>query len=111
MQSKSQKAEISDASEAQGVSGHSPKRVWLRIVGGGMTLPSGKSYITLVGDDRGLPKHIEYVRADLAADLVKALEGAEIAVAELCQDQNPANECWNILSEIRATLSSLKEGK
>lgn len=74
MQSKSQKAEISDASGAQGVSVNPPKRVWLRVAGGGVTLPSGKSYTTLVGDDRELPKHIEYVRADLVADLVKALE-------------------------------------
>jgi selenocysteine lyase/cysteine desulfurase len=41
--------------------------------------------------------------------LVKALEGAEIAVAELCHDQNPANECWNILSGVRAALASARE--
>lgn len=44
-----------------------PQRVWLRIAGGGVTLPSGKPYTTLVGDDREQDRHVEYVRADLAA--------------------------------------------
>lgn len=50
------------------------------------------------------------VRAVKSHDaLVKALESAEIAVAELCQDQNPANECWNILSGVRTALASARE--
>lgn len=32
--------------------GHVPGRVWLRVCGGGITMPSGKSYMTMVGDNR-----------------------------------------------------------
>jgi hypothetical protein len=44
-----------------------PNRVYLRIAGGGVTMPSGKPYTTVVGDDRAQNRHVEYVRADLAA--------------------------------------------
>lgn len=40
-----------------------------------------------------------------APELYEALTQAEIAVQELCNDQNPANECWNILRSIRTALS------
>lgn len=46
-----------------------------------------------------------------APDLLEALQRAEIAVAELCQDQNPANECWNILREVRTALSRVSGGE
>lgn len=51
-----------------------PKYVWLRVAGGGVTLPSGAPYTTMVGDDRELPGHTEYVRPDIAQNLLKALE-------------------------------------
>jgi hypothetical protein len=43
-----------------------------------------------------------------APDMLEALERAEVATAELCQDQDPANECWTILSEIRAAIAKAK---
>lgn len=38
-------------------------------------------------------------------ELVEALQQARIAVAELCQGQDAANECWNILRQIDGALS------
>lgn len=43
-----------------------------------------------------------------APELYEALEQAEIAVQELCNDQNPANECWNILRSVRTALSRVE---
>ena len=40
--------------------------------------------------------------------LVKALEYARVGIVELCHEQNPANECWNILREIDAALAGAK---
>lgn len=51
-----------------------PQRVWLRVAGGGVTLPSGKSYVTMVGDDREQDRHVPYVRADVADRMKEALE-------------------------------------
>lgn len=47
--------------------GHTPGRVWLRVCGGGITMPSGKSYMTMIGDNRPQDRHTEYVRADFAS--------------------------------------------
>jgi hypothetical protein len=51
-----------------------PNRVYLRIAGGGVTMPSGKPYTTVVGDDRPQERYVEYIRADLASRLIEALE-------------------------------------
>lgn len=40
-----------------------------------------------------------------APDLLAALWRAEDAVEQLCIGQDPANECWNVLTQIRAALS------
>lgn len=53
---------------------HLPAKVWLRVAGGGVTMPSGRAYTTMVGDDRDQPRHVEYVRGDIADALVKSLE-------------------------------------
>jgi len=45
-----------------------------------------------------------------APDMHEALKVAEIASEELCQGQDPANECWNTLRMIRAALAKA-EGK
>lgn len=39
-----------------------------------------------------------------APAMYQALLSAEIAAAELCQGQDPANECWNTLRQIRDAL-------
>jgi hypothetical protein len=46
-----------------------------------------------------------------APEMYEALKRAEIAVQELCNDQHPGNECWNILREIRAALTKAEGGK
>lgn len=43
-----------------------------------------------------------------APDMLNALLSAEIAVAELCQDQDPANECWVTLAAVRAAIAKAK---
>lgn len=40
-----------------------------------------------------------------APEMLAALIQAEIAVEQLCCEQDPANECWNILRQIRAAIS------
>lgn len=36
--------------------------------------------------------------------MLDALNSAEHAVAELCQGQDPANECWNTLAAVRSAI-------
>jgi hypothetical protein len=43
-----------------------PARIWARLCGGGVRLPSGASYQTLVGDSIEHEGRTIYVRADLA---------------------------------------------
>lgn len=46
-----------------------PERIWARIRGGGVSLPSGKPYVSVVGEDREMEKATEYVRADLVSEI------------------------------------------
>jgi hypothetical protein len=43
--------------------------------------------------------------AAAAPDMLAALKGAEIAVTQLCIDQHPDNECWNILHSISNAIA------
>jgi hypothetical protein len=40
-----------------------------------------------------------------APDLLEALKLAECAVQELCADQDPANQCWVTLADVRAAIA------
>ena len=40
--------------------------------------------------------------------LIEALGQAHLAVQELCNDQDPANECWNVLRQIENALEQAK---
>lgn len=40
-----------------------------------------------------------------APEMLDALVQAELAVAELCVGQDPANQCWFTLAEIRAAIA------
>lgn len=40
---------------------------------------------------------------------LNALRSAEIASAELCHGQDPANACWETLREIRAAIALLED--
>jgi hypothetical protein len=46
-----------------------------------------------------------------APDLLEAANMAEGAVAQLCEGQDPANECWNVLSTIRAAIAKAEGTK
>jgi hypothetical protein len=45
-----------------------------------------------------------------APDPLAALLVAELASEELCQGQDPANECWITLATIRAAIAKAKGG-
>lgn len=38
-------------------------------------------------------------------DMLAALLSAEMACAELCQGQDPGNQCWITLAEVRAAIA------
>lgn len=38
--------------------------------------------------------------------MYEALLAAELDVAQLCEGQDPANECWNTLAKIRAAIAA-----
>jgi hypothetical protein len=76
-----------------------PERMWLRRCGGGTTLPSGRTYTTMVGDDFEKPGHIEYVRADSAVTIsavellaLKKLALISGALAQSLSDKQAARE-------------------
>jgi hypothetical protein len=39
-----------------------------------------------------------------SVEMLDALKQAELAVSELCQGQDPANQCWQTLREVRAAI-------
>lgn len=47
---------------------------------------------------------------DLVTVMLAALKSAEIASQELCYDQDPANQCWVTLKEIRDAIA-MAEGR
>lgn len=53
---------------------HMPAKIWVRVCGGGISLPSGKPYTTFVGEDREADARHVYVRSDLDAKMTEALE-------------------------------------
>lgn len=65
------------------MAGNLPKEVWLRVAGGGTSLPSGKTYTTMVGDDRPVDRHTLYIRADYLRDLLAPFVNL--------RDQNPVH--------------------
>jgi hypothetical protein len=40
-----------------------------------------------------------------ASDMLEALQSAKGAVKEICFGQDPANQCWFVLEEIRAAIA------
>lgn len=85
-----------------GVSGRAIATVWVRKVD-----PECGGNLGTVPDEEG-EANARLIAA--APDMYEALKVAEIASEELCQGQDPANECWNTLRMIRAALAKA-EGK
>ena len=46
--------------------------------------------------------------ADMTRWTLAALRRAEYGLEELCYEQDEANECWNILREVRAAIAKAK---
>lgn len=65
----------------------------------------GEKIAVLVGKDADRNGRFIVRACNAHEELIAALKQSEIAVAELCQGQNPANECWNILKQVRAALA------
>jgi|UPI00003A3666 hypothetical protein len=55
-----------------------PERIWARVRGGGVSLPSGKPYLTVVGESREQNGCTEYVRADLFHEALDLAEAANL---------------------------------
>ncbi len=61
---------------------------------------------TVDDDTRSFDEHEANARLIAAApDMLAALRQAELASAELCQGQDPANACWDTLRQIQAALA------
>ncbi len=60
----------------------------------------------VIGDDAETEANAHLIAA--APDLYAALLVAELASEELCQGQDPANECWVTLATIRAALAKAR---
>ena len=43
--------------------------------------------------------------ADLVGEMLQTLRVAECAVEQFCNGQDPENQCWVTLSEIRAAIA------
>ncbi len=44
------------------------------------------------------------IKMPLIRQMVAALRSAELAVEQLCEGQDPANQCWVTLEEIRSAI-------
>ncbi len=55
------------------------------------------------GDDTAVEANAMLIAA--APVMLAALKDADIAVEQLCDGQDAANECWNILRAIRAAIA------
>ena len=57
------------------------------------------------------PEHVANLHLFAASwDLLEALRGASCAVEQLCLGQDPANQCWTTLAEIRAAIAKAEGG-
>ena len=64
---------------------------------GGTDIINGDPVVTVSEEDRRL--------IAAAPDMLAALLSAEVACAELCQGQDPKNQCWVVLDEVRAVIT------
>lgn len=76
-----------------------PSRVWLRVSGGGISMPGSRIFQTVTGDSIEHERRTMYVRADLVEPLVEALR--IIAGRQQCIDNLMSNA-----DVARAALSS-----
>lgn len=77
-----------------------PERIWARIRGGGVSFPSGKPYLTVVGEDREQNGCTEYVRADLFRELLDLAEEANLP-----NDLREKYGNYKRIQELRAQLA------
>jgi len=83
-----------------------PERIWARIRGGGVSLPSGKPYLSFAAEDREMEKATEYVRADLAK--VIASEALDLVQFANCRTDEQERALTQMrLNELRAQLAKL----
>jgi hypothetical protein len=85
-----------------GVSGRALATVWVR-----KDDPECDCNLGTVPDEEG---EANAIMISATPDMYEALKVAEIASEELCRGQDAANECWNTLRMIRATIAKA-EGK
>ncbi len=68
---------------------------------------AAKAILDLIGDNERLAVLLGERKAKAATvdDLLEALIKAEQCVEELCRDQDPANQCWVVLADVRAAIA------
>jgi ribosomal protein S7 len=59
---------------------------------------------------RQMPRDANARLIAAAPDMLEALREAEHASQELCNGQDPANECWAVLARIRAAIAKAEGG-
>lgn len=111
---------ISSSGAGEGRTDRHPDRMWLRICGGGVTYPGCRPYTTMVGDSKEAVGHIEYIRADLVAELSEALKEIEIALRKDSREKTITGDTaeyhldgqtmYRALNRARAALSA-KDGR
>lgn len=67
----------------------------------------GASGVVVVDTDWGtnIRNQADAILIAAAPTMIDALVLAEMAVEELCQDQDPANQCWVTLAIVRAAIN------
>lgn len=87
-----------------------PAKVWLRLCGGGVSMPGGRAYQSVVGGSREAARHAAYVRSDIAERMAEALEGLVSTIEDYERVNNlsppPGKaDCWQSVTQAKAALS------
>ena len=85
---------------------HMPARIWVRSCGGGVSLPSGATYVTVVGENRDVGRGVAFVRADIAERLAEALERSLSWLTSY-----PGEGALGAYEQARSALSAFKAGQ
>ena len=81
------------------------KRIWVEVRGGGVILPEGRKYVAVIGRDYQEPKTTEYIRQDLVADSIRALQEARSVLASI-RDPEARHDRDCALASIDAALQA-----
>ena len=86
-----------------------PARIWVRVCGGGVSLPGGRAYQSVAGGSREAAHHVAYVRSDIAARMAEAIL-ASIDMIDGCHDapKNPDSLPEMVKVHLQQALSAFR---